>query len=85
MKQTKKFSSIDAGGLKGENIEFVKKAFDNQSPLYEILDREAIYSVINEHFSGKENRRLFIWSMLNIDEWMRQMDFEILITFKNNN
>ncbi len=72
----KGFSSPDASWFKGESIEFVKKRlFDNQSPLYEILDREAIYSVINEHFSGKENRRLFIWSMLNIDEWMRSNGF----------
>ena len=46
-----------------------------KSPIYEFLDRETIVSTIEEHFSGKQNRRLFIWSMLNLDEWLTSQGF----------
>ncbi len=74
--QKKGFSGPDASWFKGESIEFVRRKLINKySPLYEILDREFITSIIENHFNGKENRRLFIWSMLNLDEWMTSQKF----------
>ena len=70
------FSSPDASWFKGESIEFVRKRLIcKNSPLYEILDRDSIIEIVENHFSGKENKRLFIWSMLNLDEWISSHNF----------
>lgn len=64
------FSSPDNSWFKGESIKFVKSKLLNQhSPIYNYLDRLATQELINEHLSGKQNRRLFIWSLLNFDQW----------------
>jgi asparagine synthase (glutamine-hydrolysing) len=28
--------------------------------------------LVNEHLSGEQNRRLFIWSLLNVETWLAQ-------------
>ena len=33
------------------------------------MDKSATRRMINEHLSGNQNRRLFIWSLLNFEEW----------------
>jgi asparagine synthase (glutamine-hydrolysing) len=63
------FSSPDASWFKGESIDFVKsKLFNGYSPLYEYLDRASIETLVNQHLHGEVNRRLLIWSLINIDE-----------------
>ncbi len=65
------FSSPDASWFKGESIEFVRrKLLDSSSPIYSVLDAKVVAELIQEHLSGKQNRRLLIWSLLNIDAWM---------------
>jgi asparagine synthase (glutamine-hydrolysing) len=65
------FSSPDASWFKGESIEFVKRRLLQGSPaIYDVLDREAISYLIEEHLDGRENRRLLIWSLLNIECWI---------------
>ncbi|MCA3265835.1 MAG: asparagine synthase (glutamine-hydrolyzing) [Azospirillum sp.] len=65
------FSSPDASWFKGESIEFVKRSlFQGRPRLYDYLDRNAVQSLVNEHLSGQQNRRLLIWSLLNVDAWM---------------
>ena len=64
------FSSPDNSWFKGESIEFVKaKLLNENANIYKYMDKEATFKLINEHLSGKENRRLFIWSLLNFEEW----------------
>jgi len=64
------FSSPDQSWFKGESIEFVKaKLLDENANIYKYIDKEATFKLINEHLNGKENRRLFIWSLLNFEEW----------------
>ena len=73
--EKKGFSSPDASWFKGESIDFVrKKLLDPQAKIYNVLDYHATVSLIDDHLSGKENRRLFIWSLLNVDEWMHQIN-----------
>ena len=73
--EKKGFSSPDASWFKGESIDFVrKKLLDPQAKIYDVLDYNATVSLIDDHLSGKENRRLFIWSLLNVDEWMHQIN-----------
>mgnify|MGYP001417331219 CR=1 FL=1 len=64
------FSSPDGSWFKGESIEFVrKKLLSDNANIYEFMDKEAVKRIINEHLTGKKNRRLFIWSLLNFESW----------------
>ncbi len=69
----KGFSSPDASWFKGESIEFVKEILHNKnSNIYELLDYKEVNLLFNEHIEGTENRRLFIWSLINFEEWLKQ-------------
>jgi asparagine synthase (glutamine-hydrolysing) len=64
------FSAPDASWFKGESIDYVRRRlFNGHARLYEYLDREAIQSLVNEHLEGRQNRRLLIWSLLNVEQW----------------
>ena len=68
------FSSPDASWFKGESIDFVRQRLCNgNARIYDVLDRSAVQALIAEHLDGKENRRLLIWSLLNVNEWMEQV------------
>jgi asparagine synthase (glutamine-hydrolysing) len=65
------FSSPDASWFKGESIKFVKrKLLNGQAHIYDVLDRKTVISLIEQHLNGEQNRRLLIWSLLNVEEWM---------------
>lgn len=65
------FSSPDASWFKGESIEFVKKRLlSDNAPICSVLSSEALKSLVNEHLNGEKNRRLLIWSLLNVDTWL---------------
>ena len=65
------FSAPDASWFKGESIDYVRKQLITGSPhLYNYIDRNATHGLINEHLTGEENRRLFIWSLLNVENWL---------------
>ena len=69
----KGFSSPDESWFRGESIEFVKsKLFSKNSKIYDYLDKTVTKKLVNEHLSGKKNRRLLIWSLLNLDSWLNQ-------------
>jgi asparagine synthase (glutamine-hydrolysing) len=64
------FSSPDNSWFKGDSIEFVKqKLLHNGAHIYKYMDKSTTQRLINEHLSGEQNRRLFIWSLLNFEEW----------------
>jgi len=66
------FSAPDATWFKGDSIDFVKRTlFDRHARIYNIMDRTAIEPFIQEHLSGLQNRRLLIWSFLNVEEWLK--------------
>jgi len=68
------FSSPDASWFRGQSIEFVRRILLNRSALiYSVLDYRVISSLIEEHFVGKKNRRLLIWSLLNLEYWMKDV------------
>ncbi|MBI38507.1 MAG: asparagine synthase (glutamine-hydrolyzing) [Leptospiraceae bacterium] len=65
------FSSPDQAWFKGESIDFVRrKLLDRSASIYAFLDYSETAPIINEHLEGKQNRRLFIWSLLNFEEWL---------------
>ena len=65
------FSSPDASWFKGDSINFVKKKLLNQNAnIYNFFDQSTITALLNEHLQGSQNRRLLIWSLLNIEVWL---------------
>ncbi len=65
------FSSPDASWFKGDSIEFVKRTLLNENaPIYNVLSYSAVKPLIEQHLRGEENRRLLIWSLLNVSELM---------------
>lgn len=64
------FSAPDASWFKGESIDYVKSIVSNSnSKIYNFLDKGTVKELVNEHITGKNNHRLFIWSILNFEEW----------------
>ena len=67
------FSAPDASWFKGESIDYVRrKLFNGQAKIYQFLDRDSVHGLVNEHLAGKQNRRLLIWSLLNVESWCDQ-------------
>jgi len=65
------FSGPDSSWFKGESIEFVRRTlFNDRARLYDYLDKTAVQNLVNEHLQGQQNRRLFIWSLLNMEWWL---------------
>jgi asparagine synthase (glutamine-hydrolysing) len=67
------FSSPDASWFKGESIDFVRRQLGGSTPLFDILDREAVGVMLESHFTGKQNRRLLVWGLLSLHEWLTQI------------
>lgn len=66
------FSAPDASWFKGESIDFVRRQLADGHPmLYQYLDRDASTRLLNEHLMGDKNRRLLIWSMLSVEQWLQ--------------
>ena len=64
------FSAPDASWFKGESIDYVKrKLYQGNPTIFEFLDRTSVHALVNEHLEGKQNRRLLIWSLLNLEKW----------------
>jgi len=67
------FSAPDASWFKGDSINYVRSIlYDNKIKIYEYLDYKAVKNILDEHMDGRQNRRLFIWSLLNFEHWYRE-------------
>jgi asparagine synthase (glutamine-hydrolysing) len=67
------FSAPDATWFKGDSIDFVKrKIFDRHARVYDYIDRGTVKSLVQEHLTGAQNRRLLVWSFLNVEEWLKK-------------
>jgi asparagine synthase (glutamine-hydrolysing) len=64
------FSAPDASWFKGESIDYVRrKLYHGSARIYEFMDPGAVHALIDDHLEGRENRRLLIWSLLNLETW----------------
>lgn len=64
------FSAPDASWFKGDSIDYVRRTlFDQPAMIYDYLDRSAVQKLVLDHLEGRENRRLLIWSLLNVEQW----------------
>jgi asparagine synthase (glutamine-hydrolysing) len=67
------FSAPDASWFKGDSIEYVRRRLVNGKALiYEWLDQDSVQALVNEHLTGRTNRRLFIWSLLSFESWLER-------------
>ena len=68
------FSSPDASWFKGDSVDFVRgQLLDQDAPIYGLLDYRATTTLVQDHLNGSQNRRLLIWSLLNVNQWIRQV------------
>jgi asparagine synthase (glutamine-hydrolysing) len=66
------FSAPDEAWFKGDSLEFVReRLFDSSAAIYDHMDFSVVKGLVEEHVSGKSNRRLLIWSLLYFDEFSR--------------
>jgi asparagine synthase (glutamine-hydrolysing) len=64
------FSAPDASWFKGESIDYVRRTlYQRPARIYEFLDPAAVRALVDDHLEGRENRRLLIWSLLNLETW----------------
>ena len=64
------FSAPDASWFKGESIDYVRRRLLNgHARIYDYLDRKVTRGLIEDHLEGRQNRRLLIWSLLNLEQW----------------
>ncbi|MBF0267962.1 MAG: asparagine synthase (glutamine-hydrolyzing) [Alphaproteobacteria bacterium] len=67
------FSAPDASWFRGESIDYVRRLLLEGPQRYaEFLDKDTVCSLVNEHLSGTENRRLLIWSLIYFERWCRE-------------
>lgn len=65
------FSAPDGSWFKGESIDFVRRELMNDhAAIYRWLDKGAVNMLVDQHLEGEQNRRLLIWSLLSVEEWM---------------
>lgn len=65
------FSAPDESWFRQESSEFVRETiYAKNARLFDIIDRKATLKLVDEHFEGKSNRRLLIWSLLYLEHWL---------------
>lgn len=66
------FSAPDASWFRGESIEYLNRLLrDPKARIYEFFEPAYVERVLDEHTSGRVNRRLLIWSLLSFEWWCR--------------
>lgn len=69
-RQKQGFSSPDASWFRGESVDFVTKTLAARpGELAGIFDIETVRGFLEEHITGKDNRRLVLWSLMNLKLW----------------
>lgn len=67
------FSGPDASWFRGDSLDYVKKLlFTPKAQIWQYLDYATAETLTQEHMAGKQNHRLFIWSLLSIEWWLRR-------------
>ncbi len=66
------FSAPDASWFRGESVDYVRRRLlAPNAKIYDYLDRTAVEELLTEHLSGQANRRLLVWSLLYLEEFLR--------------
>jgi asparagine synthase (glutamine-hydrolysing) len=66
------FSAPDASWFRGDSIDYINRLLrDPRARLYEFLEPAFVQRTLDDHTSGRHNRRLLIWSLLSFEWWCR--------------
>ena len=66
------FSAPDASWFRQESVDFIKNTLiSRKARLYDFIQPAKVSEMLDEHFSGKKNRRLLIWSLLSFENWLQ--------------
>jgi asparagine synthase (glutamine-hydrolysing) len=66
------FSAPDASWFKGESIAYIRDLLcDPGARIYEYIQPATAHALLDDHFTGRQNRRLLIWSLLCFEWWSR--------------
>jgi len=69
------FSAPDGSWFKGESIDYLRRLFfQEDARIYDFLERAEVQRLLDEHFDGRRNRRLLIWSFLCFEWWLRTFE-----------
>jgi asparagine synthase (glutamine-hydrolysing) len=67
------FSAPDASWFRGDSIDYINRLLRQpKARIYEYLAPAYVEGVLDQHCSGKANRRLLIWSFLSLEWWLRK-------------
>ena len=67
------FSAPDASWFRGESIDYINKLLGKpRARIYEYLQPSFVASMLKQHTDGIQNHRLFIWSLLSFEWWLRR-------------
>jgi asparagine synthase (glutamine-hydrolysing) len=67
------FSGPDASWYRGDSYNYIlNEILVADSPISGLFDSKYLSELVEEHTSGKQNRRLLIWSLLSVNEYLRQ-------------
>jgi asparagine synthase (glutamine-hydrolysing) len=66
------FSAPDASWFRGESIDYINALLrDPRARIYEFVSPAYAIQKLDEHTAGRHNHRLFIWSLLSFEWWLR--------------
>jgi len=67
------FSAPDASWFRGESIDYINRLLRHpKANIYEFLEPKYVNDVLDEHCSGRMNKRLLIWSLLSFEWWLQK-------------
>lgn len=67
------FSAPDSSWFRGESMSFVeRRLLRADSRISEVFDQSTVRDLVNSHLSGRQNRRLLIWSLLSLESWLEE-------------
>lgn len=67
------FSAPDASWFRNESENYLKSIlFNKNAGIYNFLSYDFVKKIIENHLSGKENKRLLIWSLLSFEIWLKK-------------
>ncbi|MDL2279106.1 asparagine synthase (glutamine-hydrolyzing) [Desulfovibrio sp. OttesenSCG-928-G11] len=66
------FSPPDGNWYRGESMDYIKEVlYDSRTRERPWFNQKTVTACLEEHFSGRQNHRLLIWSLLSV-EWLQR-------------
>ena len=65
------FSGPDSSWFKNQNKNFVKNILNEKNIIFNIIDKNEVAKILENHFNNKKNNRLIIWSLIYFNEWFK--------------